>query len=348
MKKLILIFVVLFTLFGLAACGGSTPDTFPTFKEKDLVQLSASEMIALFESIDYTSVDSESVRISIKGKLHTINEEVEGTYSSYNEVKLDIDAVLFALVSEQVNESRLFAEATIDFYSKDEEVGAYWGDYSDERSIKGDAGVYFYNQYLYMNMDLLVTEDGEETDAVFKQKLRQQVTQTMWDEAFNMADPDAIGDIMPIPQEYLDMLENGDFEEIMAALPNLKVYKNGNTHSIVFTINKEGIMDSMLDVAVAVMAQVDSQMSLADITEMVNEAKTEINRVVDELSFSFVISITENRVTKLAISVVFVSEEEDINIDMTLIISMGAELPKFPTDFDQYETVDEPGQGIFD
>ncbi len=81
---------------------------------------------------------------------------------------------------------------------------------------------------------------------------------------------------------------------------------------------------------------------------MVNEAKTEMNRVVDELSFDFVISITENKITKLAISLVFLSEEEDIDIDMTLIIDINAELPKFPTDFESYEIVDEPGQGVFD
>jgi len=348
LKKIVLFLVALFVVFGLAACNSSNIGKFPTFNEKDIVELSAAEMIALFENIDYSSVDSESVRISIKGNFHTIDEYTEGTYSSYNEVKLDIDAVLYALVSEQVNESRLFAEAKIDFYSKDEETGSYWGNSSNEMSLVGDAGVYFYNQYLYMNVDMVAVEDGDEESAVFKQRMRQQVTQAMWDEAFSMADPDAIDEIMPIPQEYLDMLQNGEFDEIMDALPNLKVYKNGNTYSIVFSINKQGILDSMLDVAVAVMAEVDPEMSLADITEMVNEAKTEINRVVDELSFDFVISITDNKITKLAISLVFLSEEEDIDIDMTLIIDINAELPKFPTDFDTYEIVDEPGQGVFD
>jgi hypothetical protein len=170
----------------------------------------------------------------------------------------------------------------------------------------------------------------------------------MWDEAFGMADPDAINDFVPIPQEYIDMLQNGDFDEVMDQIPNLKVYKDGNTYSIVFSTNKQGIMDSILDVAVAVMAETDPEMSLADITEMVNEAKTELNRVVDELVFDFVISITENRVTKLAVSVVFLSEEENIDVDMTLIIDIDAQLPKFPTDLDEYEAVDEPGEGVFE
>ncbi|MBU1142857.1 MAG: membrane lipoprotein lipid attachment site-containing protein [Firmicutes bacterium] len=348
MKKILLFLVALFVTLGLAACNSSTVGEFPTFNENDAVELSATEMVALFENIDYTSVDSESVRISVVGNLHTISEEVDGTYSSYNEVKLDIDAVLFALVSEQVEESRLFAEATIDFYTKDEEIGSYWGDYSDEMSLVGDAGIYFYDQYLYMNVDMEAVEDEVEESAVFKQKLNQQVTQEMWDEAFGMADPDAIDEFVPIPQEYLDMLENGEFDEIMDAIPNLKVYKDGNTYSIVFSINKQGIMDSMLDVAVAVMAEADPDMSLADITEMVNDAKTELNRVVDELTFDFVISITENRVTKLAVSVVFLSEEENIDIDMTLIIDIDADLPKFPSDLDEYEAVDEPGEGVFE
>jgi hypothetical protein len=348
LKKLILVLFSLFVSIGLAACNGSSVGEFPTFKENDAVELSATEMVALFENIDYTSVDSESVRISIVGNLHTINEEVDGEYSSYNEVKLDIDAVLYAFVSEQVEESRLFAETTIDFYTKDEETGSYWGDYSDEMSLVGDAGIYFYDQYLYMNVDMEAIEDGEEESAVFKQKLNQQVTQEMWDEAFGMADPDAVEEVLPIPQEYLDMIENGEFDEIMDQIPNLKVYKDGNTYSIVFSINKQGVMDSMLDVAVAVMAEVDPEMSLTEITEMVDDAKTELDRVVDELSFDFVISITENRVTKLAMSVVFLSEEENIDVDMTMIIDFDAELPKFPSDLDEYEAVDEPGEGVFE
>ena len=348
MKKIILFLVALLVTFGLAACNDSNVGEFPTFNENDAVELSATEMVALFENIDYTSVDSESVRISLVGNLHTIDEGVDGDYSYYNEVKLDIDTVLYAFVSEQVDESRLFAEATIDFYSKDEETGSYWGDYSDEMTLVGEAGVYFYDQYLYMNVDMEAVEDGVEESAVFKQKLNQQVTQEMWDEAFGMADPDAVNEFIPIPQEYLDMLENGDFDEIMDAIPNLKVYKDGNTYSIVFSINKQGIMDSMLDVAVAVMEEVDPEMSLTEITEMVDEAKIELDRVVDELSFDFVISINENKVTKLAVSVVFLSEEEDIDIDMTLIIDINADLPNFPSDLDDYEAVDQPGEGVFE
>ncbi len=348
MKKIILFLVALLVTFGLAACNGSNVGEFPTFNENDAIELSATEMVALFESIDYTSVDSESIRISLLGNLHTIDEEVDGDYSYYNEVKLDIDAVFYALVSEQVADSRLFAEATVDFYSKDEENDPYWGDYSNEMSLVGDAGVYFYDQYLYMNVDMDAVEDGVEESAVFKQKLNQQVTQVMWDEAFSMADPDAVDEFVPIPQEYLDMLQNGEFDEIMDALPNLKVYKDGNTYSIVFSTNKQGIMDSMLDVAVAVMAEVDPVMTLAEITEMVNEAKVELDRIVDELTVDFVISITENIVTKLAMSVVFLSEEEDIDIDMTLIIDINADLPNFPSDLDEYEAVDEPGEGVFE
>src|SRR3989339_783457 len=112
MRKIFLLLTILLLGFGLAACGDEAVG-FPEFDEDNVVELSATEMVTLFESIDYTSVDSESVRISVVGNLHTIDEEVDGTYSYYNEVKLDIDSVLYALVSEQVAESKLFAEATV-------------------------------------------------------------------------------------------------------------------------------------------------------------------------------------------------------------------------------------------
>lgn len=58
MRKFYTLLIALFLVFGLVACGGNTGVDFPTFDEDNVVELSAQEMVTLFESIDYTTVDS--------------------------------------------------------------------------------------------------------------------------------------------------------------------------------------------------------------------------------------------------------------------------------------------------
>lgn len=335
-------------VFGLVACGGNTEIEFPTFDENDVVELSAQEMVTLFESIDYTTVDSESMRISTKGHIFVIDEsDPEDTYSTWrDETKITIDATVFGLISEAINDVLLHAEGTIDFYQSSMYESEWYEDNSSQ-AVKGTMGIYFKNGYLYMNVDGTFAEDGADPEeAIFKQKLNQQVTQEMWDEAMGQADPTQI-DTM-VPQEILDMLESGDFDQIMDAIPNLKVYQDGNTYSIVFSITKAIALNSLEDLIQAYANQTGEILTPQQITEMVQEAETQINQVVDKLEFTYVISITGTKITKVAEMLVFTSIDGKIDIDLTTVIDFGVDAPKFPTDLDDYEPVDEPGQGIFD
>lgn len=208
-------------------------------------------------------------------------------------------------------------------------------------------GVYFKNGYLYMNVDGTFAKDGADPEeAVFKQKLNQQVTQDMWDEAMGQADPDQIDNM--VPQEILDMLESGNFDEIMDAIPNLKVYKDGNTYSIVFSITKSIALNSIEDLIIAYADQMGETLTQAEIDQIVQEAETQINAVVQQLEFTYVISITGTKITQIAEMLVFKSVDGKIDIDLTTVIDFGVDTPKFPTDLDDYEPVDEPGEGIFD
>ncbi len=347
-RKFYMLLVALFLVLGLAACTENGNIDFPEFNEDDVVQLSAQEMITLFENIDYTTVDTESVMISTKGHVFVLSENEDTTYyTSRDDTKITIDATIYGLASDVIGDVRLHGEGEIDVQTS----SYYDDDYSDptesSQVVKGTMGVYFVNGYLYVKADVEHAEDGADLEKEnFKQKLNQQITQAMLDEALGEANPDQIDDM--IPQEYLDMLENGDLDEIMDAIPNLKVYKDGNTYSIVFSVTKQVVLDSLSEMITAVMEATGSTMTPADINEMVIEAQNQINQVVDELEFTYVISITGNKVTQVAEMLKFKSVDGNIDIDMTSVIEIGVELPSFPKDLDEYTPVDEIGEGIFE
>src|SRR3989339_742747 len=317
MRKIFLLLTILLLGFGLAACGDEAVG-FPEFDEDNVVELSAQEMVTLFESIDYTSVDSESVRITTKGHIFVKEESdpEDTTYSSLDDFKLTIDASIYALMSEVIGDVRLHGEGTIDF-NQVSEYSSEWYEDSSANAMKGSAGIYFVEGYLYMMVDGEYAENGDALEEVsFKQKLNTEVTQTMWDEAMSEVDPETQIDTTT-PQEYIDMIEAGDFDELMEAIPSLKVYQDGTTYSIVFTVTKQIVLDSMEDMIV-------------------------------ELSFTYVISITGNRITKVAEKLVFKSVDGNIDINMTTVIDFGVDLPTFPNDLDTYDPVDQPGEGYFD
>src|SRR3989339_105419 len=348
MRKIFLLLTILLLGFGLAACGDEAVG-FPEFDEDNVVELSAQEMVTLFESIDYTSVDSESVRITTKGHIFVKEESdpEDTTYSSLDDFKLTIDASIYALMSEVIGDVRLHGEGTIDF-NQVSEYSSEWYEDSSANAMKGSAGIYFVEGYLYMMVDGEYAENGDALEEVsFKQKLNTEVTQTMWDEAMSEVDPETQIDT-PTPQEYIDMIEAGDFDELMEAIPSLKVYQDGTTYSIVFTVTKQIVLDSMEDMIVAYAEAMGETMTQAQIDEIITEAETEINNMVDELSFTYVISITGNRITKVAEKLVFKSVDGNIDINMTTVIDFGVDLPTFPNDLDTYDPVDQPGEGYFD
>lgn len=350
MRKLYTLLLTLILVFGLAACTQDGNVEFPTFDEDDAVQLSATEMITLFENIDYTSVDTESIKVTTQGHIFVLEEsdpEYSSFYTSRDDTKITIDATIYGLASDVIGEVRLHGEGEIDFQTSNYYDDEYSEPEETSQVVKGTMGVYFVDGYLYVKADVEHSEDGADLESAnFKQKLNEQVTQAMLDETLGQADPDQIDEM--IPQEYLDMLENGEFDEIMDAIPNLKVYKDGDTYSIVFSVTKQIVLDSLEEMIQAVMEATGSEMTPTEISEMVTEAETQINAVVDELEFTYVISITGNKVTKVAEILKFKSVDGTIDIDMTSIIEVGVELPSFPNDLDEYTLVDEIGEGVFE
>lgn len=341
MRKLWTILVVLCLVFGLAACGDEGNVQFPKFSEKNVVELSAEQMVELFTNIDYSSVDSETVKIATKG--HVFVKEIDDDSDDIvMDMRMSVDAVLYALISESIDDVQLFVEGSIDMdYYED----SYYS--PTDVLVKGKMGAYFVDGYLYMMVDGSYKDGEDDLEKVnFKEKLDQKVTQSMWDQVFIQADPDFIEDM--IPYQYVDMLDSLDLDEIMDVIPNLKVYKDGNTHSIVFAITKDLALDAVEDVVTLYYEMMGLPSTPQQISLMVTQAKLEINKVVQTLAFTYVISITENRISQVAEKLIFKSVDGNIDIDMTTVITFGNELPKFPKDLDKYEAVDMFGQDIIE
>jgi len=353
MKRILFYLLLVLAFFGLAACeNGSDIGEFPEFKEGDLVELSGAEMVELFQNLEYSTENQESMRLEISGMFNVFTESEGWSYTSEETVEAEFSLVVYTFLSPLVADVRLHAEGSIDFSSERTETWTYMETPETEtysNAAVGSGGIYFYNQYLYLNSDIEATMDGETESAVFKQKIREQVTQTMWDDTYSEELIDEYDNMLPA--EVLEMIENGDFDEIMEAIPNLKVYKDGQTYSVVFEINKQGILDNLEDViraAAEVAGEYGETPTEQEIQEAINEARDAINAEIENLSVKFVISIKDNKITKLAMDVEFLSKDGNIEIDILYVIDFGVELPNFPSDLDEYDEVDYPGEGVLD
>jgi len=352
MKKILSLLFIFGALFALAGCNGSDLGEFPSFNERNVVELSAEEMVTLFSNLEYTTTSSESVRMTAKGHFKVTDESSwtwgTETTSYVSVTEMTFDVVVYGLVSEQVTDVRLHAKGTADVKVDQEERQNNVLVESSSMQVSGSAALYFINQSLYFDVDGTQTQEGETTDAVFKQKLNQSITQQQWASVYNDAVVENPDEMLPIPQELLDMLEDGDFQEIMDALPGLKVYKDGQTHSVLFELTKDSLLSSVENVIRAVATQMTPQPSEAEIQEQIDEAIAQINAEVEAMTFRYAITIKDNKITKMAVDVEFVSKDGKIDIDILVVYDFNVTLPAFPSDLDTYVAVSYPGEGIFD
>ncbi|MBU1093894.1 MAG: hypothetical protein KKH01_05480 [Firmicutes bacterium] len=365
MKKILGLLLVVATVFGLVACTEAVQvGEFPELDENKLVEMNAQEMVDLFSTLDYTGVSSESVRIGVNGSLFVdvdntyedsewdyLNEiYVPVTYYDENITDITIDAVLYAAASDQVSDVELFAEGTFDIYTY-RHYSSYYGGYitEDELNISGEAGMYFTNQSIYMRTDITGTQNEESMDTNFKEKLNTQFTQDMWDEYYNevdtIEDPSDLSGLFG--SDIITLLESGDIDQILEEIPNLKVYQDGTTYSIQFTLNKTDIVNNFVDVFVAVSTEMGQVPTQDEIDEMEQTMIDQINTFIDELELDFVITIEEGRIVQIATALVFVGSDDttSFDIDMAIIIDFGASVPKFPSDLDEYDVVSDFGIG---
>ncbi|MDY0210757.1 MAG: hypothetical protein RBQ91_05050 [Acholeplasma sp.] len=340
MKRLLVFIFSMMLVLGLSACKEEALEL-PKFSKDDAVELTAQEMVQLFENIDYSAVDSESFKMQTEGYVKY--KEIDAfTNKATNELSMTIDLMAYGVMGSAIEDVKLLVEGNMDLSVFQQEYGYESLSYENFK-VKGSMGAYFVDGYFYLKADGSYQEDDQlKKEAVFKEKYSQQVTQTMWDEMIlSNVDPDAVSGM--IPNEYLQMLESADLQALMDVIPNLKVYKDGNKYSIVFSINKTQATDSMTEVIAYYYELLGYEMSEEQVQFMATEMKAEIDEIVKELDFTYVISIENNRVVQMAEKLIFKSVDGLIDINLLNVMSMGTQAPKFPTDLDTYKVVDELG-----
>ncbi|MFU8793058.1 MAG: hypothetical protein ACNA7K_03450 [Acholeplasmataceae bacterium] len=360
MKKLLSILFVLLLGFALVACnedGTLNLDEFPTFDEDQMVEMSPQQISQLLQAVDMEAAMNDTVRIHIEGSLESRNtssyedfyydydtqEYVEYLYSSTNEQNLTIDATMFLQLSELVEEAVLMLDATFDIDTLD---SSNWYNEPETYTFAaaGTLSMYMIEQYFYLSPNMTVTQDGVEETYDFKQKLTEMITQEMFDEMFEGVFSELQENPFVDVEDLEEEIDQEQLDELLDAIPNLKVYQNGTMTTIIFEVTKQDIIDSTLDFIIALSEMVGEELPPQEqLDDMVQEFHEQINSVVEELAFRYSITIQGTELRQIAIEVNALIDDEDmfLDIDMKLFIDFGLELPARPNDLDEYVPVDE-------
>jgi hypothetical protein len=319
--------------------------------------MSPQQLVTLLEAVSYDELMTQTIRIHVSGTMEMRRSEtyddwyydydeedyVDYVYSETTEVSMTIEANYYMLFSEMVGEAKMIITGNIDMESFN---SSNWYNELNEEEVaaEGSLNAYLYNQAFYLNPSMSVTENGATTTHDFKQKLNQTLTQEMYDEMIEglltqigfMTGTD--------PEEIGEMIDTDELDDVFAAIPNLKIYQDGNVITIVFEINKQDIIDNAIDFALAAAEVIGQETpSQAEIDEARQQIENAINEAVETFNFKYSISIVGQTITRIVIEVKALIDNEDIylDIDMIYIMEFGIELPAFPTDLDTYVPVDD-------
>lgn len=360
MKKLFSLIFIMLLAFALVACnedGTLNLDEFPTFNEDQMVEMSPQQISQLIQAVDMEAAMNDTVRIHVEGTLESSNtysyddfyydneaqDWVDYLYTSTSEQNLTIDATMFLQLSELVEEAVMMLDATFDI---DTLESSNWNNEPESYTVlaAGSLSMYMIEQYVYLNPNMTVTEDGVEETYDFKQKLTEMITQQMFDEMFDGVFSELQENPFVDVENLEEEIDQEQLDELLDTIPNLKVYQNGTITTIVFEMTKQDVIDNTVDFVLAlaemVGEQVPTQEELDEITAEFNE---QFNAAVEEMAFRYSISIQGTELRQIAIEVDALIDDEDmfLDIDMKVFIDFGLELPALPTDLDEYVPVEE-------
>lgn len=360
MKKIFSFIVIVLLALALVACnedGGLNLDEFPTFNDDQMVEMSPQQIAQLLQAVDMEAAMNDTVRIHVEGTMESrntysydsyyydydSNDWLEYIYTGTNENSLTIDATMFLQFSELVEEAVLMLESTFDFSTMESsnsnnELETY------NSSAVGTLNLYMANQYLYLNPNLVVNENGEEETYDFKQKLSEMITQQMFDEMFD----GLFSELQENPFVDVDNLEEEidqeQLDELLDTIPNLKVYQNGTMTTIMFEMTKQDIIENTVDFLVAFAEMIGEEVPpQQELDAMIAEFHEQFNAAVEELAFRYSITIQGTTLRQIAMEVnaLIDTDEMFLDIDMKLFIDFGLELPALPNDLDAYLPVEE-------
>lgn len=359
MKKILLLLVLLVSTVLLVACG----DPYDVeFRESDKVEMTSAEVSQMLNDITWET-PGEAISLNIEADINvttgTYFEFSDYVYSYENTIDVLFSSNTYFVDSDTVGEVLLHSvseiEANIDTALNENDIES-----SETQSYSGSLGVYFTEGFLYVNPNITMNVDGTETSVSGKEKLNEEVTQTMWNEFKNEIDIPETGDMLPaeIPSEILDLLSLENMEALLEAFPAVTVYERSGITNVHIEINKQFISDHMEDLLWFVYDTLDEtgedmptvEEATADIADMMDEMD-DMLAYFDELSFAIDILVAEDMVGRISVELNILSNDSfetemgtSLDISLSVAANYAAELPNFPEDLDTYTGVDNIGE----
>lgn len=372
MKKLLSLFVILFMAILLVACNRPSEDDPFKIDESTAVELSASEIIELFNDLDQNQIYNDIFKILVKGSFSSEeygyatpnNEELDDRYS-YNLVETELEAELFLDFTEMVEDAFASFQLSGDYtsYSKYDGVKNAQGNIIYENtemtSMEGNLQAFLVEAYAYLGIDAKSTSDdsfSENGPVIIEEKEKYKNAQPLPQELYEAVLRDQRSlflDLFDIANIDFEGAEDIDLDAILEALPAIKAYKDGNKYTLLIEFTKENLLDSMEDFILELAAAFNEEYvpEQSEIDAIIDQ----INSVIKEFEFKYVIVIEEGRILNMAIEIkgeVNYEEENEYiwsyiehkeikaSFDFRIEIASVGTRPNIPTDLDEYEEID--------
>lgn len=338
MKKIFSMIFLCMTLCLLSGCGDKQGE-FPEFDEDNQVFMSAEEVGRLLSSIDEDKDLYESMLLSIDFDISLKEEFMDiWTYTKISESTSDIKlkSKTYISLSEDISEVQLISNHEIDALIK----STHMEDESlnEEKTITGTVNAYFLNQNIYYDADVKGGSDFIDNGQF---KMNVGITQAMWDEIYG--DSDAfLDDYADIDADLLYSLNDQKMINTLFATEMIKTYQNNEETIIVLDLEKQDLLEHANQLL----------NSMYDTSTWTNTDYIEHKYEIFELPLStfeffdtqLAIVIKDNQITKIGCEMYMYSMRNKVKVEISgrFVFDMFAEMPKMPSNFEDYELTDFP------
>jgi hypothetical protein len=332
-------FVLSMFIFILVGCGDNKGE-FPEINENKEVEMSAEEVTTLLSAVNMETEIEEAMMLSIDLEMSAAIESTDylsNTVISSANFELMLSSTTYMFMHDEIAEVKMLSENEIDLTI---DSSVYFSDNTldEEESLKGSLNVYFTDQYLYYDAAL---ESSTEILENGKYKMNLGITQTMWDELFTNPE-DLLDDYLDAGIDIDTAMSDSEMIGVMLDADMLNVYQSGGETTVYMDIDKQSILDHANDLLDVMYDTTD--WSDEDYVEYkINEFEMSLEMFTTfELQVAFVIE--DDQMTKMGYQFDISGESEGMDIDLsgTMVFDMFVEMPKMPSDLEDYELTEFP------
>lgn len=332
MKKFLGMFLVVFSVFFLVACGDTENSDIIDDSNKELVVLSAEELNEVISELDLETIGQNifvlESSVDFTLDLNANNEELEMSIEAGVDVngKFNLYANLESFESSYIySEVELSYEITGDAeqiigmfsYMPEEELEDAIAEFNKFKKASVDGKVYVIQGVLYLNLEISV---GGTT-----------ITLKQYEQVFTKEDFDVFVEGFVV-EDNSEIDFNFDLTEIPEGI-DFKTYKIGNAYQFEFWLNEETI-DSLFETITGGFEETLGDVEFETSGDFNNYLAVRLSNVIERVVFVSEMNLTASFTDMMGTNTE-VSVSTDINFDLDLNGKMPNNLPT-ADDFDDY------------